>query len=358
MTPKNILKVSALASVLMFMGVGCISFSGGGTANVASDGGVFKSVNKGDNWVQKVAVPTTTGAKASISGTSITTIVQDPQDQAAFYVGTVDNGMFYSYDGGESWFQPKDVSRGRIPAIAVDPKQKCTVYATSEHKLLKSEDCNRTWTVVYVDARADRKTSYVLVDHFNTNIIWLANGSGDLYKSADGGASWALVKNFNNNPIIKMVASPSDSRRLYVATKSAGVWRSDDAGSNWKDLSRAYTQFPAAGEFGDIALGVSDTNIVVLATKFGLIRSMDGGDAWDKIDLLTPAGTTQIYSLAIDPKDPNSIYYGTSTTFYRTANGGTNWVPKKLPTSRTATAMMVDRTNSAVLYMGVTRFKQ
>lgn len=155
-----------------------------------------------------------------------------------------------------------------------------------------------------------------------------------------------------------MVASPSDSRRLYVATKSAGVWRSDDSGATWKDLSKAYVKFAGAGEFGDIALGVSDPNIAILATKFGLLRSVDGGDTWDKIDLLTPAGTTQIYSLTVDPKDPNNSYYGTSTNFYRTVNGGTNWVPKKLPTSRTATALMVDRTNSAVLYMGVTRFKQ
>lgn len=140
---------------------------------MAADGGIFKSVNKGDNWVQKVAIPTTTGAKASISGTSITAIVQDPQDAAAFYIGTGENGMFYSYDGGESWFQPKDVSRGRIPSIAVDPKEKCTVYVASEHKLLKSMDCNRTWTVVYVDAKADRKTAYVLVDHFNTSVIWI-----------------------------------------------------------------------------------------------------------------------------------------------------------------------------------------
>jgi photosystem II stability/assembly factor-like uncharacterized protein len=198
----------------------------------------------------------------------------------------------------------------------------------------------------------------VAVDHFNPNIVWMANNAGDLYKSGDGGGSWALVKNFDNNPILKLAMSPTDSRRLYVGTKNAGVWRTDDGGGSWKNLSTAYAKFAGAIEFSDMALGVSDPNVVVLATRFGLVRSLDGGDAWDKIDLLTPPGTTQIYSLAVDPKEPANIYYGTATTFYRTPNGGANWVPKKLPTTRAATVLMVDAVNSAVLYMGVTRFKQ
>lgn len=357
MSFKKHLPLTVLLAPLLFLGAGCISFNSSGSG-LASDGGVFKSVNKGDNWTQKVALPTSNGARASISGTSVTVVVQDPADPVAFYIGTVDNGMFYSYDGGESWFQPQQVSRGRVPSLAIDPKSKCTIYVATENKLLKTDDCSRTWSVVYVDAKPERKTAAVAVDHFNTSVVWMGNGAGDLYKSTDGGGSWAVVKNFDNNPILKLQLNPVDSRRLYVATKSAGVWRSDDGGGTWKDLSKGYTQFAGATEYGDMVIGVSDPNIMILATKFGLIRSNNGGDAWDKIELLTPAGTTQIYSIALDPKDPNNIYYGTSTTFYRSPNGGANWVPKKLTTSRTATSMLVDRTNSSVLYMGVTRFKQ
>jgi photosystem II stability/assembly factor-like uncharacterized protein len=178
-----------------------------------------------------------------------------------------------------------------------------------------------------------------------------------MFRSGDGGETWTSVRTFNNF-IMKINASVADSRKLYVSTKGAGVWRSDDGGLNWIDLSKNYEKMGGAKDFYDVAFGVSDPNLIILATKFGLIRSFDSGEHWEKVNILTPPGSTTIYSLAVDPKEPNNIYYGTSTTFYRTSNGGINWVTKKLPTSRVATVMHVDRSNSNVLYMGVTRFKK
>ncbi len=341
---------------LLFIGVGCITVGTGSAGAGAADGAVFKSVNKGDSWVQKAAVPTTTGQKASIGGVSVATIVQDPEDPNALYLGTNENGMFYSYDAGESWRQPSQVSGGRIASIAIHPRNKCVIYATAENKLLKSEDCSRTWSVPFLDSRTDKRTKAVAVDSYNPNVIWLGLNTGDLLKSSDNGNSWANVKNFNNDEIMKIMISPADTRRVYVAMKASGVWRSDDAGASWIDLSEKYKDFGGAREFGDLAIGVSDPRVLVLASRYGLIRSSDGGDTWEKIDLLTPPGSTLIYSVAVDPKDPNNLYYGTSTTFYRSANAGLNWVPKKLPTSRTSTALMVDAINSSVLYMGVTKF--
>src|SRR3989338_5087728 len=103
---KKILPFTVSIAALMFLGAGCVSFSSSGASNLASDGGIFKSVNKGDNWAQKTAVPTVNGTRATINGVSVTAIIQDPQDANAFYIGTVDNGMFYTYDAGESWLQP------------------------------------------------------------------------------------------------------------------------------------------------------------------------------------------------------------------------------------------------------------
>jgi len=353
MTRRSLI-ISAVGAALLFVGAGCISVGTNPTA-VASDGGIFKSVNKGDTWAQKAAIPTTTPDRRSISGVSVAYIAQDPQDSNALYIGTVENGMFYTYDGGESWFQSV-LNRGRVASIAVHPKDKCIVYATSEFKLLKTEDCSRTWNVAFLDSRSDKQTKAVAIDSYNPDIIWLATNSGDLLETLDAGESWASVKNFNDD-IYKLIISPVDTRHVYVATKGNGVWRTQDGGATWTDLSKNYKDFAGTREFSDMVLAPSEPKTLIIASKFGLIRSVDGGDTWSKIDLLTPAGSTVIYSLAVDPKDPNSIYYGTSTTFYRSTNGGVNWVPKKLPTSRTATYLLVDSVNSSALYMGVTRFK-
>lgn len=344
----------ALAA-LAFVGAGCVSVSSGGASQQGADGGIYKSTNKGDNWVQKAAVATV-GAPKSIAGVNVATIVQDPSDPQALYLGTAENGMFYSYDGGESWMQPPQLSRGRISSIAINPKDKCTIYLAIENKLLKSEDCSRTWSVTYLDARADKLTTAVAVDARDPRLIWIGNSTGDVLKSTDAGASWTLVKALGNQ-ILKIALNPADSHRMFVATRSNGVWRSPDAGAAWINLNDRYKQYAGANEFYDIALGTSDPNLIILATKYGLIRSLDAGETFEAIPLLTAPGSALIYSVAVDPKDASAIYYGTSTLFYRSPNGGGNWTTLKLPSSRTATVLHVDRSNSSSILMGMTRFK-
>jgi photosystem II stability/assembly factor-like uncharacterized protein len=347
----------AIAVALALMGAGCVTIGGSSTTSPASDGGVFKSANKGDTWTQKVSLPTIDGSRRTIGSVSVSTIVQDQNDSEAIYIGTADNGMFYSYDGGNSWRQPAQADRGRIPSIAVNPKEKCTVYVAKLNQLIKTKDCSRSWAVSYLDTRQDNVATSVVVDFYNPDIIYVGMQSGDLYKSSDAGATWKLLYSCYKTPIVRVVMSTNDSRKLYVALKGQGIWRSDDAGLTWKDLSVGYKDFSGAKEFMDIALVPAEPKTVMFASKFGILRSNDGGDTWEKVDLLTPPGTTLIYSLAVDPRDKSIIYYGTATTFYRTTNGGSNWVPKKLPTSRAATVLMVDRSNSDVLYLGTTKFK-
>ena len=352
---KSLSLLTASVAALVLVGAGCISV--GTSTSGIGDGGIFKSTNKGDAWAQKNAMPTVTGERRTFNSASVATISQDPQDPNALYIGTTELGMFFTYDGGESWYQPGQLNRGRINSIAVHPKNKCIVYVTFENKLFKTDDCSRTFTVPFTDTRTDKSTKAVAIDHYDPNVVWLATSAGDLLKSTDGGAYWDNIKIFNDD-IMRIKVSSDDSRRVYVATKLNGVWRTTDGGAKWEDLSQKYKDFAGAREFSDLAFGKSDPKVMILASKFGLIRSNDGGDNWQKIDLLTAPGSATIYSLAVDPKDVNTIYYGTSTTFYKSANGGVNWSTKRLPTSRAATVLHVDDRNSATLYLGVTKFKQ
>jgi photosystem II stability/assembly factor-like uncharacterized protein len=346
-----------IVGALLMFGAGCVSFQTDGTPSGGNDGGVFKTTDKGETWVQRVAIPTIDGSVKSIGGVNIVAIKQDPQDVKALYLGTIDHGMFYTYDGGNSWFQPSQLSRGKVASIAVDPKDKCTVYATSANKLLKSTDCSRTFDVVYVDTRAERKTTAVLVDHFDSNVVWTATDGGDVLKSMDAGKSWTSKQTFKS-AVMKLMMSTDDSRRVFAGTQKSGVWRTQDAGENWEDLSERYREFGGAKDFFDMALGVSEPAVVVQASKYGLIRSKDNGDTWESIELLTPPKSSLIYSVALDPKDSNGIFYGTATTFFRSPNGGSNWIPKTLPTTRAATVLTVDSSDSSVLYMGVTKFNK
>ncbi|OIO52681.1 MAG: hypothetical protein AUJ19_00550 [Parcubacteria group bacterium CG1_02_58_44] len=347
-----------LLGSLIFFGVGCISFSSNGSSSVSGEGGVFKSSDRGDSWVQKVAIPTVGDEVRSISKVDVVALAQDPQVADAVYIGTADDGLFYTYDGGESWQQPAQVSNGRVSSVAVSPKNKCIVFAAYGNRLIRTEDCSRTWEVVYLDPRQERSLTSVQVDRADPNQIWVSTDGGDVLRSSDGGRSWTSVQTLKG-PVVELALNAADGRRIMAATKGDGLWRSDDSGATWKYLSEAHKkEFSGSTELvTDVAAGVSDPATVIVASRYGLIHSRDFGDTWESVPMLTPPKSTTVYALAVDPKDSNYVYYGTATTFYSTSNGGVNWIPKTMPTTRTTTALMVDGMNSSVLYMGVTKFK-
>jgi photosystem II stability/assembly factor-like uncharacterized protein len=346
----------AATAMLLFVGAGCITVSGGGSSASGSDGGVFKSVDKGDHWAQKVAIPTTDGTKAAIAGVNVVTMTQDPSDPYAWYIGTSDSGMFFSYDGGNSWYQSSPITSGRVNAIAVNPKNKCVVYVTFGNTLLRTDDCSRTWSKTFIDNQATRVLTGVVIDQQNPQNVWISNSAGDILHTGDGGLSWSGAKNVGSH-VISLSANLNDSRRMYAGTKSSGVWRTTDGGATWTNMADKYKTYNGSNDFYALAHGVSDPNLMIIATKYGLLRTLDDGETWKDIPLLTPAGSASIYSLVIDPRDASTIYYGTSTLFYRTTNGGLNWTTKNLPSSRTATVLKVDRADSNALYMGFTKFK-
>ncbi|MBI2099363.1 hypothetical protein HYT45_03050 [Candidatus Uhrbacteria bacterium] len=350
-------RMGLLALSLAAFGVGCIQISGGGEASRVLDGGVWKSADRGANFVQKALVPTVGAQKKSIGAANVETFAVDPQDHNAVYIGTAENGLFYTLDGAESWMQVKALASGRVPSVAIDPKNKCVIYAASANKVLKSSDCSRTWQTVYFETRTDKIITAIAVDLKDGRSVYAGTSAGDVLMSSDYGNSWVAANVFKSE-IKKILVAPYDSKVVYAAAKTSGVWRSADAGANWKDISEGFKQFAGASEYRDLALDLSAAETLVYASKFGLLRSIDGGANWNKIDLLTPPGAATIYSLAVNPKDGKEIYYGTATTFYRTTDGGKTWRTRKLPTSRAATALMIDPEAANVLYLGVTRLKQ
>ncbi|MSR85067.1 hypothetical protein EXS71_01330, partial [Candidatus Uhrbacteria bacterium] len=100
---------------LVLLGQGCLN----GPAKL--DGGAFMTKDSGINWIQlkTLNLGTRLGSLADL-GTVTMTI--DPQDPLALYMGTTENGLLYSLDGGDSWAPSKGLSIGRINAILVDPK--------------------------------------------------------------------------------------------------------------------------------------------------------------------------------------------------------------------------------------------
>ncbi|MEK7516542.1 MAG: hypothetical protein AAB562_03015 [Patescibacteria group bacterium] len=350
----NKIKFLIAFGALALMGAGCVTIQGSGGA---ADGGVYKSANKGEEWVQKAAVLTIPGRTASIASVNTINISADPQDPRALYLGTAESGLWVSYDGAESWFAAGGLARGQVPAVAVDPKTKCTIYAAFENKVMKSTDCSREFKGVYFDSRQGVTVTAVALDSFDPKIVYAGLSTGDLLKSADSGATWSPSFRFES-PVRKILIDHLDTRIVYAATAERGIWKTTNAGKDWADVNAGLEKFAGSKTFRDMATDRSATGTLVLASQYGLLKTRDGGNSWEALQLLTPPGSATIYSLAVNPKDGNEMYYGTGSTFYKTANGGINWSTRKLPSSRAATVLHIDPSNPSIIYMGVRRFEQ
>ena len=321
-----------------------------------ADGGLYRSQDSGDTWEHPAAVPTAKGV-GTIAGVDAMAIAFDPSDPRAVYLGTAANGLLYSYDDGSSWTQAAGIASGRVPAVAVSPADKCTVYAALANRAMKSTDCNRSYQIAYVDSRAEANVTALVVDGYNPSQVYIGTETGEVLRSADSGATWAVLKRFDD-PVRKIVISSRDSRTILVGLRSRGISRTTDAGATWTDLVRNLDNFSAARIFADLTEIPSEERAYLHASRFGLLKTSDNGDTWQAMNILTPPESVTIYSLAVNPRNGNEIYYGTANTLYRSGDGGQSWVTKKLPTTRAATALAVDPEAGNILYMGAARLQK
>lgn len=346
---KTLFSVLAMSAVVLS---GCTINIGSNqsTTSKTPDGGIFKSANSGSAWVAKSNIPTASGKPSSIAGFGNTTLVMDPSDTKALYFGAAEGGLAYTYDGGETWREMPGLRETLVTNFAVDPASKCVLYASTKNRLLKSIDCGRTWLQTYYDNDLSVSVTALAIDHYDSDIIYIGTSRGEIIQSTDAGKTWQTLNRFENN-LRKIVLGPADSRLIFVATEGKGLFRSQDKGATWVSLQDKLKDFQDNRRFRDLFLSGSQAGFVILATKYGLIKSINNGDDWTALQLITPESEATINSVITNPTNVEEIYYVTNTTFYHSTDGGQNWSTKKLPSSRPANIMLSDPNDPKTLYL-------
>jgi photosystem II stability/assembly factor-like uncharacterized protein len=358
MQKNNFLKFSFLLAAIAFLTTGCISFNTGSSTGM--DGGLYRSQDKGTTWKQVTAISSADGRARSFAGINVASLTMDPSDHNALYFGSEANGMFYTYDGAESWQTANTLLRTTIRAIAVDPAAKCTVYTAIGNRLYKTTDCNRTWDQVYYDNDVLATIDTIAIDPRNSSVVYIGVSRGDVIKSYNAGADWQTVHRVSSDEIEKIVIDPNDSRNVFVISDNSGLFRSSDEGKTWVELEeaeRAQIDNDLGKDLRDIVITKGAGSSIYLATYWGIMRSDNKGRTWTKLELIPTEKKATINALAVNPQDKNEIYYVTDTTFYRSSDGGNSWSTLELPTSRAGQELIVDFEDPSVIYMGVWKKK-
>ncbi|TDQ32982.1 WD40/YVTN/BNR-like repeat-containing protein [Zeaxanthinibacter enoshimensis] len=226
---------------------------------------------------------------------------------------------------------------GRINDMEVHPTDSRIIYAgAAGGGLWKSNDAGTTFTPVFdkhaqsigavaVDPNDPDKTLYV-----GTGETWTRNsvtiGDG-LYKSTDGGTNWKKIGFVNSERIANIIVNPENSNEIYVGVLGAlwgdsevrGVFKSTDGGESWKKI--LYVD-PATG-CADLAIDPRDPNTIYASMwefrrtgwsfssgggNSALYKSTDGGANWKKIHNGFPEGDLGRLAIAVAPSKPDVLY--------------------------------------------------
>ena len=343
-----------LLTLLAVAATGCTLSTGQSqkTVDETMTGGVFRTVDQGVTWRQLGLIQTTASKKLHIFGVNTSVLVADPSDPKALYLGTFADGAFFSYDAGLSWQVMTSLGQKGIIDLAVDPKNKCVIYAAAVGRIFKTGDCGRTWQEIYSDNDKHLLIYSVVVDHFASANVYIANARGDVIKSEDSGKSWRTLKNLKGE-VRKLVMDPRDSRTLLAAVYGKGLFRSTDAGVSWQDLTPKLKSVKADKSFRDLVAAPSTPGFYLLAVDYGLFKTANYGDDWTEINLIPPENRSRINALAVNPLDNKLIYYDTDTTLYSTVDGGQNWFSRKLPTARQGSKILASPLKDNPVYLGL-----
>jgi photosystem II stability/assembly factor-like uncharacterized protein len=350
------LLICSVAVVVMIGATGCIKINKQKT-QTSNLGGIFFTDDRFESWKHRSLLMTPGENPGTIGGTNVYFMKFDPSDSEALYAATLGDGLYYSYNGGLGWLRSERLPAGLIRDLVVNPKDKCQLYIGVDIRVYRSDDCARTWKELYFSDSGEKKVSALAIDWYTPTVVYAGLTDGSLLKSDDSGLSWKMVDTFGTR-VQKIILDPFDSRNLYLASVDHGLWKSIDKGVTWVDLMPAMQDFKSSRKYYDFNLSASTENLLVYASNYGLLRSLDGGETWSEIKLITPPNAEEIFSVAIDPINPNYIYYSTNSAVYKTVDGGLNWVVKKTPTTRVVSELLIHPTDTSNIFAGVRLIEQ
>ncbi len=157
----------------------------------------------------------------------------------------------------------------------------------------------------------------------NDQIYYVGAASGGVWKTTDGGLTWVPIFDDQSvHAIGAMEVAPSDTEIVWVGTGEPhirsnvslgdGMYKSTDGGTTW-----AHVGLDASGRISDIAIHPTNPDIVYVASlghghapqqERGIYRTTDGGDTWEQV--LFVDENTGASDIEMDPNNPRILFAG------------------------------------------------
>jgi len=353
---KKILQVS-LIILLVFILSGCVTSKN----KTLTDGGVFKSVDSGETWEQKIFVSQDKKTTKTIGNVSTLFIKFDPIDKEKIYLSSHGSGVFRTTNGGRQW-QPTTLGSGTYVDLSIDSRNTGVIYATAGGSIIKSVDDMNNWHTIYVETRPKYTLVSVIVDYYDPSTIYAATTQG-LLKSADYGNKWKSLDwdVSTQGGINKIFLSKKRTGNLYVVTSKGLIYNTKNDGEDWEALYEGIIKEEIKGKIRreKLSLAIRDiyfdplTEYFYLTTDYGIVKSFDGGTSWQAVETIIPFNNRIIEYATYDPTNTNNIFFSVKNVLYKSRDGGKTWKTlKSVKTSRTINFILINPKNHKTMYIG------
>lgn len=350
----------------------------------SATGGVWKTTNEGTTFEPVFD---------DMPSASIGDIAIDPQNPDIVWVGTGEAnifrssnagcGVFKTIDGGKSWQIMGLENTHTIPRIRIHPRNSDIVYVAAgghewtrnpERGLFKTSDGGKTWTrILYVDDETG--VNDLVLDPKNPDTVYCStwqrtrlkwndprtykhHKNNGIWKSIDGGKTWqkinqglplphhrgrigidiahsnpqvlyAYVDNYDIARKAKPGARDSYGRSMQDVIKGATIFRTDNGGENWTQVSgltkrmKSYMERHSATYgwvFAQIRVDPQNENRIYTMGLF-LNVSNDGG----RTSKVLRGMHVDHHGLWIDPNNPNYLLNVQDGGLAISYDGGANW---------------------------------
>lgn len=285
----------------------------------ATDKLVYKTIDGGQNWA-----PASNGlASEKIRALSINAAAVD-----TVYAAT-ENGFFKTVDAGATWRSANQgLSNTKLLSMTVHPTNVAIVYvgtdflAGSPAEIFRSSDGGETWTAL-PNTPTHESVTALAIDTKTSPEIVLAGTKTAAWRSTDAGQTWIGLLNVTADiaKIAIVPGSASDQPSTYYVAFGNSVIRSPDDGETF-----AVTDTTLNDTVNDLVIHPTNTKTLFAATASqGIYRSTNGGDTWGQ----TPGTVSNpnAYAVAVDPSNSTTLYSSATSGFlYKSTDNGDTWV--------------------------------